>query len=370
MSNTIGKNIRISLFGESHNEAIGVMIDGLPSGIRVNFDFLNSMMDKRKAKGTISTPRKEADEVKIISGLFEGFTTGAPLALLIENKNVRSQDYDKIKNFMRPSHADYAANEKYFGYQDYRGGGHFSGRLTAPLVAAGAICMQILNEHGIEIGSHISFCQGISDDPFDSDIKVLQSQIRRMNQTDFACLNEEVKNQITEKIEEARKNQDSIGGIIESAVINLPPGVGDPAFDSLESRLAHALFSIGAIKGVEFGMGFEFVNHFGSEVNDPIRYESGKVITLSNHNGGINGGISNGMPIILRCIIKPTPSISKVQKTIDIKAKENVEYQIEGRHDPAIFHRARIVIDSMIAITILDALIEREGLLAFMGVKK
>lgn len=370
MSNTIGKNIRLSLFGESHGEAIGVMIDGLPSGIKVDFDFLNAVMDKRKAKGTISTQRKEEDEVKIISGLFEGYTTGAPLTLLIENQNVKSKDYEKIKNFMRPSHADYTANEKYYGYQDYRGGGHFSGRLTAPLVAAGAICMQILNEQGIEIGSHISFCQGIKDDPFSPDIKILQSQIRKLNQSYFACLNEEAKNQIIEKIEEARKNEDSIGGIIESVILKLPVGVGDPAFDSLESLLAHALFSVGAVKGVEFGLGFEFAKHKGSEVNDPIQYKGDQVITLSNHNGGINGGISNGMPILLRCVIKPTPSIFKLQKTIDIKTKENVEYRIEGRHDPAIFHRARIVIDSMIAITILDALIERKGLLALMGEKK
>ncbi len=370
MSNTIGKNIRISLFGESHGEAVGVMVDGLPSGIKIDFDFLNSMMDRRKAKGNISTGRKEEDEVRIISGLFEGYTSGFPLTILIENKNIRSKDYEAIKDFMRPSHADYTANEKYYGYQDYRGGGHFSGRLTAPLVAAGAICTQILNEQGIEIGSHIAACQKIRDDAFSSDPHVLQKQIQKMNQTYFACLNEEAKEKILAKIEEARSNGDSVGGIIESAIINLPVGLGDPTFDSLESLLAHALFSIGAVKGVEFGLGFEFADHTGSEVNDPIQIEENKVVTLSNHNGGINGGISNGMPVLLRCVIKPTPSIYRPQKTINIKTKENVEYKIEGRHDPAIFHRARVVIDSMIAITVLDALIERKGLLAFMGEKK
>lgn len=370
MSNTIGKNIRISLFGESHGEAIGVMMDGLPSGIKIDMNFLNSMMDRRKAKGNISTQRKEEDQVKLISGVFEGKTTGAPLTILIENKNVQSKDYDSIKDFMRPSHADYTAHEKYYGYQDYRGGGHFSGRLTAPLVAVGAICMQILHDQDIEIGSHILSCQGICDDSFSTDEKVLKKQIENMNQVYFACLNDQAKNQILEKIEEARKNQDSVGGIIESAILNVPVGIGDPTFDSLESVLSHALFSIGAIKGIEFGLGFDFANHTGSEVNDAIRYEEGRVITLSNNNGGINGGISNGMPIILRCAIKPTPSIFQMQQTINIQTKKNVEYSIVGRHDPAIFHRARVVIDSMIAITILDCLIERKGILSFMGEKK
>ena len=283
------------------------------------------------------------------------------MTILIENTNTRSNDYEKTKYRLRPSHADYTANEKYMGWQDYRGGGHFSGRITAPLVAAGAIAMQVLKEKGILIGSHIQKSRTIQDIPFSDDTEELQAQIERVNTMDFAVLDTEAASAMKAMIEEAANEGDSVGGILESCILNVPAGLGEPFFDSLESTLSHLLFSVPAVKGIEFGLGFGFADIYGSEANDPITYDNG-FHTATNNNGGING-ISNGMPIRIRTVIKPTASIYKEQNTVDLKTHEAVKLQIQGRHDPAIIHRARIVVDSVLAIGILDQLMERSATL-------
>lgn len=363
MKNTFGHNFSVTIFGESHGEAIGAVIDGLAPGIPLDMEFINSVMDKRKAKGRISTQRKEADEIHIVSGYFNGYTTGTPLTILIQNTNTRSKDYEKTKNRLRPSHADYTAQVKYQGYQDYRGGGHFSGRITAPLVAAGAIAMQVLSSKGIMIGSHILNCKGVKDDAFASDMKTLEAQIQQMNSVDFAVLKEQAAIDMRAIMEEAASNGDSVGGILESCILHVPAGIGEPFFDSIESTLSHLLFSVPAVKGVEFGLGFEFANLYGSEANDALIYTD-HMETRTNNNGGINGGISNGMPIRIKTVIKPTPSIYKEQDTVDLASKEAVKLSIQGRHDPAIIHRARIVVDSVLALGILDLIMEREATLA------
>jgi chorismate synthase len=359
----IGNSIKISIFGESHGAAVGVVIDGLAPGIALDLDFIDAQMDKRRAKGSISTPRREADAVEFISGVLNGYTTGTPLCIQIRNTVQASKDYERVRNIARPAHADYTAERKYLGYQDARGGGHFSGRLTAPIVAAGAICMQILQAKGISIGSHILQCKDIHDRNFSDNATELFSEIVNMNKLDFAVLDQDKATQMTACIESAAAEQDSVGGIIESAVLGISAGIGEPFFNSIESVLAQLLFSIPAVKGVEFGLGFGFAGLKGSEANDPFTIQDGKVATTSNHNGGINGGISNGMPMRLRTVIKPTPSIAKEQQTVDMAAMEAVSLSIRGRHDPAIIHRARVVIDSMLAIGLLDLMTARFGYL-------
>lgn len=369
MKNTYGNNFQVTIFGESHGEKIGCVIDGLAAGIALDLAFITSMMEKRRAKGKISTKRIEADQIHIVSGYFEGYTTGTPLTILIDNTNTKSNDYTKTKNRLRPSHADYSADIKYMGYQDYRGGGHFSGRISAALVAAGAIATQILKEKAIDIASHIKTCAYIDDDCLSSDETILKQQIDLLNNKDFALLNDEKAQQMLKNMEEIADCGDSIGGILESVIYNLPAGIGEPFFDSLESKIAHILFSIPAIKGVSFGLGFDFANKLGSEVNDPIIYDQ-KVKTLTNNNGGINGGISNGMPIIINSVVKATPSIYKPQQTIDKESKEACILQIQGRHDPAIIHRARVVVDAALAIAVLDLMMEYEATLLTKGEKK
>lgn len=370
MKSSIGNNIQISLFGESHGSAIGLVVDGLAPGIHIDYDFIYHQMDLRKPKGNISTQRKEADEIKILSGVFNGFTTGTPLCICIENQSQHSKDYEQLRFLPRPSHADFTAYEKYFGYQDYRGGGHFSGRLTAPLVALGAICISMLKQKGIIIGSHLVQIEKIQDQPFSDDLELCQKQIEKMNDTYFAVLDSEIEKKMLNKIEEARLCEDSVGGIVETMILNVPAGIGEPYFHSIESVFSHYLFSIGAVKGVEFGLGFDFACKKGSECNDAFRILNGHVITETNNNGGINGGISNGMPIQIRCAIKPTPSIYQTQNSVNLKTMENTELKIEGRHDPCIVHRARIVIDSVVAIALVDLLQERYGIQYFAGEKR
>lgn len=353
-STFLGQHFSLSLFGESHGPAIGVTFDGLPAGIPLDLDLIRSQLEKRKPKGKISTARQEGDAFEIVSGFFNGFTTGTPLSFLIRNQSQHSRDYEKTKFLMRPSHADYTAFEKYHGFQDYRGGGHFSGRITAPIVAAGAICIQLLREHGIAIASHIARCQDICDIPFSDNPDTLTEQMRQLNQSYFPVLSEEAARTMTARMEEAHSKGDSVGGILETIVTDLPAGIGNPFFDSVESILSHLLFSIPAVKGVEFGLGFGFADLYGSQANDPFRMEDGKVVTATNHNAGINGGISNGMPLVFRTVIKPTPSIYQQQDTIDYQSMQNASLTIQGRHDPAIIHRARVVVDSMAAIGLLD----------------
>ncbi|MCH1941547.1 chorismate synthase [Holdemania massiliensis] len=367
MKSAIGQCIQLSLFGESHGEAIGVVIQGLPSGILIDQAWMQKQMEKRKPKGKISTQRQEADIPEIVSGVFEGKTTGTPLCILIRNENMRSKDYSKMRDIPRPSHADYTAQVKYQGFQDYRGGGHFSGRITAPLVAAGAIFLQMLKSKGIEVGTHVSQMQEIIDEPLADDEIVLRKQLLALEDQYLACIQDSVRDAIQKRIEEAQAQGDSMGGILESAVVGMPAGVGEPFFDSVESKLAHLLFSIGAVKGVEFGDGFDFAAKTGSEANDGFAIKDGQLQTLTNHNGGINGGITNGMPLRIRTVVKPTPSIYKPQSSVNLKTGEAVTLQIEGRHDPAILHRARVVVDSMIALGLVDLLTERFGILWWKG---
>ena len=361
MKNNIGTNISMTLFGESHGEAIGVVLDGLPAGFSIDMNRIGSDMEKRKAKGKISTQRHEQDQVQIVSGFFEGKTTGTPLTILIKNTNTRSDDYKKTQGRLRPGHADFTAYEKYHGFQDYRGGGHFSGRLTAPIVAAGSICRQILETKGIMIGSHLEQIYNVQDVFFAKDLDTLSQQIQEMNTMDFAVLDPQAKKEMREAIETAATQKDSLGGIIETAVIGLPAGLGEPSFDSTESVLSHLLFSIPAVKGVSFGLGFGFARLKGSQANDAFRMKDGQIKTMTNHNAGINGGITNGMPLIIHTVIKPTPSIFKEQNSVDYLTKENVSLQIQGRHDPCIVHRARIVIDSMVAFGLLDLYMSRQA---------
>lgn len=357
MKNTIGNNLTVTLFGESHGAAIGCVLDGISPGITVDEDFIASQMEKRKGISAISTKRREKDEVRILSGVFEGRTTGTPICFVIENCDTKSRDYSDTRYLARPGHADYTAECKYGGYQDFRGGGHFSGRITAPLVAAGALAISALRKKGIYIGTHISSCGEIADRDF-SDIK---EDIKILDSLDMPVLCEGKREEMLRFIESAAEEGDSVGGVLSTAVIGMPEGVGEPWFDSVESMLSHMLFSIPAVKGVEFGSGFGITKMKGSEANDAFTVADGKVVTATNNNGGINGGITNGMPITFNVAVKPTPSIYKQQNTVDFNKNESTVLQIKGRHDPAIIHRARVVVDSVTALVLCDLLITRYG---------
>ncbi len=332
MKNTFGNNVAITLFGESHGEGIGAVLDGMPAGVEVDSAFIAKQLELRRPAGAISTARAEKDKFQILSGVYDSKTTGTPICIVIPNEDTKSKDYGELHYKMRPSHADYTANEKYNGFQDYRGGGHFSGRITAGIVAVGAIAIGALRLKGIEIESRISRLGGV-DNPEDIESIILK----------------------------AKAQGDSVGGVIETAVTGIPTGVGEPWFDSVEGMLAHGLFSIPAVKGVEFGAGFSIADMLGSEANDPFRSIEGKIVTETNNNGGINGGITNGMPIAFRTAIKPTPTIAKEQNTVDIRDNSNTVLAAKGRHDPCIVHRAKVVIDSITAITLCDLLSQRFG---------
>lgn len=357
MKNTIGSSITLTLFGESHGDCIGAVLDGLAPGIKIDNEYIKMKLSLRRPSGKISTARVEGDEYKIVSGAFNGYTTGTPLCIIIPNENKKSTDYAALSDTPRPSHADYAASCKYHGFEDKRGGGHFSGRITAPIVAAGAILECALLKKGISIGTHIKELHGVLDRDFanyEKDVKLLNDKL-------FPALSDEAEEKMKAEIEAAGSVGDSVGGILETLVYGMPSGVGEPWFDTLESTLAHAIFSIPGIKGVEFGLGFGFANSFGSEANDPFVVTDGTVTTKSNNNGGINGGITNGMPIIFRSAVKPTPSIFREQETVSLSRMENTTLKISGRHDPAIIHRVRAVADAMTAITLADALAARFG---------
>ena len=358
MKNSFGTSVILTLFGESHGPAVGCVLDGMAPGIPVDEEFIRAQMGLRRSVASLSTARREADEVKILSGVYQGKTTGAPIALVIENTCQRSGDYAATAGTARPGHADLTAYQKYHGYADPRGGGHFSGRLTAALVAAGAIALTALRAKGITVGTHIAACGGVEDRPFSADPRV---EIEAINKIPFAVLDERAAAEMQAKIEKARLDGDSVGGILETAVCGLPAGVGEPWFDTLEGVLAHALFSIPAVKGVEFGEGFGLAALRGSEANDPIRLENGQIVTAGNRMGGILGGISNGMPLRIRTAIKPTPSIYKEQESVDLDEMRECPLSIVGRHDPAIVHRARVVADSVVALTLADMLALRYG---------
>lgn len=350
MSSTWGKNIKLSIFGESHGQAIGVVIDSLPSGIKLDFDLINKNM-KRRAPGNSpwSTPRKEKDEVKIISGLYNGYTTGTPLCAMIENTNQNSKSYEHLKAKPRPSHADYTGHIRYSGYEDTRGGGHFSGRLCAPLVFAGSIAQQILMSKGINIIGRIFSIGDILDDKID-----MTNPEINICDINFPVINCEKKDLMIENILKAGNNKNSLGGVIEVIVSNMPCGIGSPIFDALESNIASLLFSVPAVKGIEFGAGFGITKMTGVQANDSFTIVDDKIKTRTNNNGGILGGISNSMPIILRCAVKPTPSISTKQTTVDISKMEEVDISIGGRHDPCIIPRAVVIVESCAALGILD----------------
>ena len=357
MKNTFGNSVSVTIFGESHGSEIGVVLDGLAPGIQVKEDEIAEKLRLRRPSGSISTKRVEPDHFRIVSGVFNGATTGTPVCILIPNENTKSKDYSGTRSLARPGHADYTAYCKYHGFEDYRGGGHFSGRITAALVAAGAIALSALEGKGILIGTHIARCAGIPDRGFMD----LQEDIRNLSGTSFAVLDNEAAVKMREAMEQAAKEGDSVGGILETAVTGLPAGIGEPWFDSLESVLSHALFSIPAVKGVEFGDGFALSDLRGSDANDCFAVQDGRITTRTNHNGGINGGISNGMPLLFRCAVKPTPSIYKEQDTADFFTRIEKKIVISGRHDPAIVHRARIVADCVTALVLCDVLAQRYG---------
>ena len=357
MKNTFGSSVAVTLFGESHGEMIGAVLDGMAPGIAVDTDYIAHMLTLRRPAGKISTARKEADAFRIVSGVVNGKTTGTPIAILIPNENVHSGDYSEMATVARPSHADYTAQCKYHGYQDARGGGHFSGRVTAALVAAGAICRYALEGKGIYIGTHVQKCAGIRDREFAD----LLQDVRLLSDREFAVLEEDSGRRMRQAILEAAEEGDSVGGILETAIVGVPAGVGEPWFDTMESMLSHMLFSVPAVKGIEFGAGFAIADMKGSQANDAMHLENGKVVTATNHSGGINGGITNGMPIVFRTAIKPTPTIFKPQNTVDFENLTETVLQPKGRHDPAIVHRARVVQDAAAAIVLCDALALRYG---------
>lgn len=357
MKNTLGTNLTVTLFGESHGAMIGAVVDGLTPGIEIDTGFIADCLAKRRPSSAIDTARREQDKFQIVSGVFENKTTGTPLCIVIPNEDTKSGDYKKTYGLARPSHADYTAYCKYHGFEDYRGGGHFSGRITAPLVAVGAILISALKKLGITVGTHILNCAGVCDRAFGD----VSSDIQSLANKDFPILDDDKKQPMIDQILTAKNSLDSVGGVTQTAVYGLPAGVGEPWFDSVESMLSHAVFSIGGVKGIEFGLGFGFANKRASECNDALSIEDGKVNTKTNNNGGINGGITNGMPVVFNCAVKPTPSIAQQQKTINFITGENAELNILGRHDPAIIRRICPVIDSVTAIVICDLLASRYG---------
>ena len=365
MSSMWGKNLKISIFGESHGAEIGVVIDGLEPGFEIDLDEVERQMDRRKpGKNRLSTARKEDDKANIVSGFFEGKTTGTPLCANIKNKDRKSADYTQIRDNFRPGHADYTGFMRYKGFNDYRGGGHFSGRLTAPIVFAGAICRQILEKKGIKIVSHIKSIRNIEDRSFDyTDID--KNLIEKLSYSDFPLIDRHLEDSMKDEILKARENLDSVGGKIECAVVGIDAGIGSPIFDSVESVISSMMFSIPAVKGIEFGEGFDISRMYGSESNDEMYVDNeGKILSYTNNNGGVIGGITNGMPIVFTVAIKPTPSISSKQRTVnvaDLRSYENgdvknTEIEVNGRHDPCIVQRAVSVIESAAAIAVLDML--------------
>lgn len=356
MASYLGEHIHVSVFGQSHSPAIGVVVDGLPAGERVDMEELGRFL-KRRAPGqnATSTPRKEADRPQFLSGLVDDVTCGAPLAALIENTNTRSQDYAQLRDKPRPGHADFTAQIKYGGFQDVAGGGHFSGRLTAPLCIAGGICLQMLKRRGIEVAAHIASVAGEADRPFDSMGESVET-MDALKRAPFPVLDEKAGERMRKVILQAKEEGDSVGGIVECLVTGVPAGLGEPMFGGMENRLAAALFGIPAVKGVEFGAGFGVATMRGSENNDPFTVKDGKVVTETNRAGGILGGITNGMPLVFRLAFKPTPSIAKQQQTVSMSKNQVEELVVTGRHDPCIVPRAVPVVEAVTALVLSDLL--------------
>lgn len=355
MSSIYGKLLQVSVWGQSHSPAIGVTVDGLPAGHNVDMEKLQAFLARRApGQGAYATPRKEADIPEILSGLVDGCTCGAPLSALIRNTNVRSGDYEELRDCPRPGHADYTAQVKYRGYQDTAGGGHFSARLTAPLCVAGGICKQILEEYGVRIGAHIYEIAGAADTPFDP----MAPQLEALDGKNFAVLDDTAGERMLAAIAEAKAEQDSVGGVIECAAVGLPAGIGGGFFGGMEARIASIVYSIPAVKGLEFGAGFRAARMRGSENNDPYRVIDGKVCLVSNNAGGILGGVTNGMPLIFRAAVKPTPSISREQMSVSLSAMEDKTLKIRGRHDPCVAPRAVPCMEAAMAVAVLDAMLQ------------
>ena len=351
MSSTYGDILKLSIFGQSHGTAIGMTLDGIPAGLSVNFEELQKFLNRRAPGGNdYSTPRKEADIPEFLSGIVDGYTCGAPIAAIIRNNNTRSADYNALKDCPRPGHADYTAEVKYNGFQDVAGGGHFSGRLTAPLCIAGGLCKQWLEAQGISISAHIAQIADVKDTQFDP----LQPSFFAISQ-DFPVIDQKSGEIMKQVIASARSEGDSVGGIIECAVVGLPAGFGDPMFGGLESRIASIVYGIPAVKGIDFGVGFDCTFLRGSQNNDAYHLIDSRIYTKTNHAGGILGGISNGMPIVFRTAIKPTPSIAKPQQSISLSRMETVTLNVKGRHDPCIVPRAVPVVEAAAAIAVFDA---------------
>ena len=356
MSNTLGSKFRVTIFGQSHSPMIGAVIEGIPAGVAPDMAAISAFMARRAPGGSdLSTPRREADVPRIISGLNErGETCGAPLTAVIENTNARSQDYDALRDVPRPGHADYAAAVKFAGHNDIRGGGQFSGRLTAPLCFAGALALQILSEDGVRVRARIRSVAGIEDAPMDGaspDLDAIASQ-------GLPCVDADAAGRMAEAIREARAAGDSVGGVVECFATGLPAGLGDGMFDGVENRVARALFGIPAVKGVEFGAGFAAAKLRGSEHNDPFRVEGGRVVTETNRCGGALGGITPGMPLIVRAAFKPTPSIALEQKSVSLSRNENAPLTVQGRHDPCVVPRAVPAVEAAVACALLDMMLE------------
>ncbi|MCL2525444.1 MAG: chorismate synthase [Coriobacteriia bacterium] len=362
MSSSFGQNIKLQVFGQSHSEAVGVVIDGLPAGYPIDMERVQTWLDRRRGgQNAWSTPRAEADTPRIVSGLLDGVTCGAPLCAIFDNANVRSQDYDEISRVPRPSHADYYADEKFFGAQDFRGGGHFSGRLTVGLVFAGAVCAQLLEKWDVHLGAHIEQIYHVLDQPFDT----LELCVDDLRFEGFPIIDAQVEQPMKDAILTAASEGDSVGGVIECAVIGLPVGVGSPLFDGIENALAQAIFAVPAVRGIEFGAGFEAAGMLGSEHNDGLGLAVGDgdgprvspLAHLSNNAGGVVGGLTTGAPLIFRVAIKPTPSIAKQQQSVDLECMKEVELSVKGRHDPCIVPRAVPCIEAVTAFVLADKMV-------------
>ena len=349
MENSFGKLFTITSFGESHGTCIGIVVDGCPAGLPVSEEDIQREVDKRKPTSPIATTRAEEEKVEILSGIFDGHTTGAPICLLIWNKDIDSSEYERIRFLPRPGHADYTADMKYGRFNDFRGGGRFSGRITATFVMAGAIAKKLLNLIGIEVLAYTIEIGGIKAQP-----KELDEIRQNADQAALKCADPEAAKEMLKVIEQAKGEGDSVGGIIEGTALNVPAGLGEPIFDTLEGDLAKALFAIPAVKGVEFGSGFSAARKRGSENNDLFTIKNGKIETMTNNAGGILGGISNGMPIVVRVAVKPTSSIAKKQETVNIEKMEPASLEVRGRHDACIVPRAVPVVEAMIAVTLCD----------------
>ncbi|MGL5438996.1 MAG: chorismate synthase [Filifactoraceae bacterium] len=349
MSSAFGKKIIYSLFGESHGPYVGITLTNLPAGITIDKKFIDTELKRRRPKGEISTARVELDQYQLISGVMNNVSTGAPLTVLVPNTDAQSKTYDK--NLPRPSHADYPAYIKYSGYNDHRGGGHFSGRMTVAIVIAGAIIQTLLKEKGITIGSNI-LSIGENYDIIPSDVNPILLQ--KLHKTNFPTFSKKSATSMQDTIEKVKLQGDSIGGVIQTHICGMPVGVGEPFFDSIESILAHLIFSIPGVKGISFGSGFDFAKGYGSQLNDELYLNNNTICTKTNNNGGINGGLSNGMTIQFKTAIKPTPSIFKKQNTVDLETLSETTLELKGRHDPCILHRIAPVIDGITAIGIYE----------------